>query len=127
MSRQTGSRPAKPQLAKPWRPKPWRPNDAGVIVHFRLTPKSSKDGVDGLTDTADGPAFQARVRASPDDGAANAALESLVADWLGVPKRSVGLATGGKSRLKALAITGDPEDLDRLLEAKLSGMNGETT
>lgn len=122
MSRQTGLRPA-----KPWRPKPWRPNAAGVIVYFRLTPKSSKECVDGLTDTADGPAFSACVRASPEDGAANAALERLVADWLGVPKRFVVLATGGKSRLKALAITGDPEALGQMLEAKTSGMNGETT
>ncbi len=98
--------------------KPWRHGAACVIAHFRLTPKSSRDAVDGLVDTADGPAFQARVRAIPEDGAANKALEQLVAQWLGVPKRSVSLATGGKSRLKSLRIDGDREALDRLLQAR---------
>ena len=99
---------------------PWRRGDAGVIVYFRLTPKSSKDAVDGLQTTAEGLAFQARVRAIPEDGAANAALEKLVAEWLQVPKRSVQLATGGKSRLKAVAISGDVEQLDRALHAKMA-------
>ena len=80
---------------------PWRHSDAGVIVYFRLTPKSSKDAVEGLQATAEGLTFQARVRAVPEDGAANAALELLVAEWLGVPKRTVSLSSGGKSRLKS--------------------------
>lgn len=99
---------------------PWRHGDAGVIVYFRLTPKSSKDAVDGLQDTAEGPAFQARVRAIPENGAANTALELLVAEWLGVPKRSVRLATGGKSRLKSVSISGDSDQLDRKLHARLA-------
>lgn len=87
------------------------------MAHFRLTPKASKDAVDGLVETTDGVAFQARVRALPEDGAANKALEELVARWLGVPKRSVSLVTGGKSRLKSLRIDGDPMALDRMLQA----------
>jgi uncharacterized protein YggU (UPF0235/DUF167 family) len=88
------------------------------MAHFRLTPKASKDAVDGLVDTSDGVAFQARVRSVPEDGAANKALEDLVARWLGVPKSSVSLATGGKSRLKCLRIDGDPVALDRILQAR---------
>lgn len=99
--------------------KPWRHGAACVIAHFRLTPKSSKDAVEGVTSTSDGPAFQARVRAVPEHGAANEALEVLVARWLDLPKRSVSLASGGKSRLKALRIDGEPEALDRLLQMKI--------
>ena len=87
------------------------------MAHFRLTPKASKDAVDGLVDTTDGVAFQTRVRALPEDGAANKALEELVARWLGVPKCSVSLVTGGKSRLKSLRIDGDLMALDRMLQA----------
>jgi uncharacterized protein len=99
---------------------PWRHGDAGVIVYFRLTPKSSKDAVDGLQTTAEGPAFQARVRAIPEDGAANTALERLVSEWLQVPKTSVRLATGSKSRLKSVAISGDSEQLDQRLRARMA-------
>ena len=87
------------------------------MAHFRLTPKACKDAVDGLVDTTDGVAFQARVRALPEDAAANKALEELVARWLGVPKCSVSLVTGGKSRLKSLRIDGDLMALDRMLQA----------
>jgi uncharacterized protein len=97
---------------------PWRHGDAGVIVYFRLTPKSSKDAVEGLAITSAGLAFQARVRALPADGAANAALKRLVSEWLGVPKRSVSLVTGAASRLKAFEIAGDATALDQLLRAK---------
>jgi len=101
---------------------PWRRGDAGVFVYFRLTPKSSKDAIYGLQATAEGLAFQARVRALPEDGAANAALETLVSAWLRVPKRSVQLASGGKSRLKSVAISGDVDELDRLLAAKAAAL-----
>lgn len=99
--------------------KPWRHGDACVIAHFRLTPKSSKDAVEGVTDTGDGPAFQTRVRAVPENGAANTALEELVACWLGVPKRSVSLIAGGKSRLKSLRIAGEATLLDQKLQMKV--------
>jgi uncharacterized protein YggU (UPF0235/DUF167 family) len=88
-------------------------------VYFRLTPKSSKDSIDGLVETADGPAIQAHVRALPENGAANAALEKLVAHWLDRPKRSVSLMTGGRSRLKSLRIEGDPDELEFILQKKL--------
>jgi uncharacterized protein YggU (UPF0235/DUF167 family) len=98
---------------------PWRPDAACVVARFRLTPKSTNEAVDGVVETLDGPAFQARVRAIPEDGAANRALEELVARWLGVAKQSVSLAKGGKSRLKFLRIFGDPGALDRLLQDRI--------
>ena len=104
---------------------PWRHSDAGVIVYFRLTPKSSKDAVEGLQATAEGPAFQARVRAVPEDGAANAALELLVAEWLDVPKRTVSLTAGGKSRLKSLQVTGNPAALESMLQVKLGNIRDQ--
>ncbi|MBS0250105.1 MAG: DUF167 domain-containing protein [Proteobacteria bacterium] len=97
----------------------WRHDTACVIARFRLTPKSSKEAVDGVVETPDGPAFQARVRAIPEDGAANRALEELVARWLGVAKQSVSLAKGGKSRLKSLRISGDPDELERRLQDRI--------
>lgn len=111
MSRRSASQP-------PAR-KAWRHGGACVIAHFRLTPKSSKEAIDGVVETPDGPAFQARVRALPEDGAANRALEELVARWLGVAKSSVSLASGGKSRLKFLRISGDPDALERRLQERI--------
>lgn len=102
-------------------PVPWRAKPGCVIVRVRITPKSSKDVIDGVEETAEGPALKARVRAVPADGAANAALTKLLADWLGVPKSSVKLAQGGKSRVKSVEITGKAEDIETRLALRLAG------
>lgn len=99
---------------------PWRAGSGCVIVRVRITPKSSKDVIDGVEDTADGPALKARVRAVPADGAANAALTKLLADWLGVPKSSVKLAHGGKSRVKSVEITGNADEIEARLAQRLA-------
>ncbi len=101
---------------------PWRHADACVIVRFRLTPKSSKDTIDGLQATAEGPAFKARVRAIPEDGAANAALERLAAAWLDVSTSTVRLIAGGKSRVKSLAFNGDVQAIEGRLQARLDAL-----
>lgn len=91
-----------------------------MAIRFRLTPRSSREAIEGIEGTADGPAFKARVRAVPEDGAANAALEKLVAAWLGVSKSSVKLSSGGKSRVKTLDVEGEPGQLAALLQEKLA-------
>lgn len=99
---------------------PWRTTTGGVVVRVRLTPKSSRDAIEGTEETPEGPALKARVRAVPADGEANSAVERLLAEWLGVPKRSVSLAAGGKSRVKSLMIAGDPVAIAARLSARLS-------
>ena len=74
---------------------PWRQTSEGVVLRVRLTPKASRDGVEGIEATSEGPAVKARVRAVPSDGEANSAVAKLVADWLDVPKSAVTLVSGG--------------------------------
>jgi hypothetical protein len=100
--------------------KPWRVAGGRLLLRVRLTPKSSRDAVEGLEATAEGPAIKARVRAVPEDGAANAALERLIADWLDVPQRDVQLEKGGKSRVKSLTVAGEPGMLLERLEKRLA-------
>lgn len=101
---------------------PWRIATGCVIVRVRITPKSSKDAVDGIETTAEGPALKARVRAVPSEGEANAALLTLLAKWLGVAKSSVRLAQGGKSRVKSIEITGKTDEIEALLAERLAGL-----
>jgi uncharacterized protein len=98
---------------------PWREAPGCVIVRVRLTPKSSLDAIEGLETTAEGPALKARVRALPSEGEANKAVERVLADWLGVPKTSVTVASGGKSRVKSLKIVGEVQELKDLLQIGL--------
>jgi uncharacterized protein YggU (UPF0235/DUF167 family) len=50
-----------------------------------------------------------KVCARPENGAANAAVELVVAKALGAGKSAVRVVTGGKTRLKGLGIEGSPE------------------
>ena len=99
--------------------RPWRTACGCVIVRVRLTPKSSLEGIAGIVATPDGAAFTARVRAVPADGEANAALERLVAKWLDVPKSTVRVTQGARSRVKSLTISGETGCLEAALQAKL--------
>ena len=105
--------------------RPWRAGDGCVIVRVRLQPKSSKDTIDGVELTADGPAIRARVRAVPAEGEANAAVEKLVASWLGMPKSSVTLVAGARSRVKSLEISGDVASLAARLDAALTRLEAQ--
>lgn len=79
---------------------------------MRLTPSGGADRIDGIaTDDAGRTFLKARVRAAPEDGQANAALESLIAKALKTPKSAVKVTRGGKSRMKTVEVTGNTGDL----------------
>lgn len=89
-----------------------------------MTPKSSAARIAGVDDHGGKPVLKAYVTTPPEDGKANAALLALVADWLGVSKSSVSLASGQKSRLKSVAVEGDPDKLLEKVSALLAGLSG---
>ena len=91
-------------------------NENGAVrLRIHLTPKSRQDRIEGITQSPDGPALKARVRAPPRDGAANQALLTLVAKWLAVPKSNITLSAGAKSRTKVLTIIAAQDDQPRLI------------
>lgn len=99
--------------------RPWKAVDDGIVLTVRLTPKGGRDRVDGLIALSDGrTALAARVRALPEKGAANAALEKLLAKTLGVGKTHVSVIAGMTARLKTVAVTGDPASLIAILEKR---------
>ena len=100
-----------------------RRSPEGITVTVRLTPKSSCDEVTGAGIYNAMGVLKAKVRALPDKGKANVALEKLIAKWLRVPTSRVRLASGSKSRLKSIRVQGDSSDLMNLVEARLAGMS----
>lgn len=107
--------------------RPWRTGKGCVIVRVRLTPKSGKDAIDGVRETAAGPAFAARVRAPPRDDEANGALVRLLAGRLGVPSRAVHVTGAHKARVKSCTVEGGGRDLERRLVDLWSELNQEQT
>ncbi len=101
---------------------PWRPAAPGLLVTVRLTPRGGRDALDGVETLSDGRAvLAARVRAVPEDGAANAALCKLIASACGVPASRVSVAGGATSRVKTLTIAGEASELAQALAGAAAG------
>jgi uncharacterized protein len=90
---------------------PWTLRGDAVLLHVRLTPKSARDEIGGISQLADGsPVLQARVRAVPENGKANEALVRLLAKALGVRASAVHIEAGAGSRFKSIRIEGDAKN-----------------
>ncbi|MBI1180816.1 MAG: DUF167 domain-containing protein [Alphaproteobacteria bacterium] len=93
----------------------------GLVIPVRLTPKASRNVVEGVRrDAAGAEALAARVTAVPEKGKANRALEKLLAKALGVAAGRVSVVAGAASRDKEVLVRGDPDEIAGLL-AKLTG------
>jgi uncharacterized protein YggU (UPF0235/DUF167 family) len=100
---------------------PWRISTGGISVALRVTPRGGRDDIDGIETLADGRSvLKVRVRTVADGGEANRAVTELLAKSLGVPKARVRLLAGATSRLKQVAIDGDPATLGEALRALTS-------
>ena len=83
-------------------------------LRVRLTPRAARDQIAGWQDRL----LRVRVAAPPVAGRANAALERLLAEALGVPKGAVRVVAGARGCEKTVAIDGltEAEALRRLQE-----------
>ena len=95
---------------------PWLYSTEGISVVLRVTPCGGRDDIDGVETLANGRSVvKVRVRAIAEGGEANRAVTELLAKALGVPKRSVRVLSGTTSRLKQIAVDGDPTKLGEAL------------
>lgn len=86
--------------------RPWRADETDLILMVRATPNAASDAVDGLSrDSAGRSYLKVRVRATPEKGKANKAVEKLLAKRFNVPKTSVCVVKGETDRLKTLKIS----------------------
>jgi uncharacterized protein len=98
---------------------PWRYSTEGISIALRVTPRGGRDDIDGIETLANGRSVvKIRVRAIAEGGEANRAVTAL-----GVPKTRVRILSGTTSRMKQVAVDGDPkilgETLRELTAAKL--------
>src|SRR3977135_707193 len=95
---------------------PWRYSTEGISVALRVTPRGGRDEIDGVETLANGRrGVKVRVRAIAESGEANRAVTELIAKALGVPKAKVRILSGTTSRLKQVAVDGDPAKLGESL------------
>lgn len=101
--------------------KPYAAVEGGVRLALRLTPRASKNGVDGIVADADGrPLLKLRLVAPPVDGAANEALIAFLAKTLSLRKVDITIRSGETSRVKILHLAGDSGAILQKLDAWLA-------
>lgn len=94
----------------------FRERPGGIDLFVRLTPKAAADRIDGVETTADGRMhLAARVRAVPEKGAANAALERLIAETLGIGRSRVTIVAGQTARIKTVRAETDAASIRTVL------------
>jgi uncharacterized protein (TIGR00251 family) len=104
---------------------PWRYSIQGISIALRVTPRGGRDDIDGVETLANGRVVvKVRVRAIADGGEANRAVMELLAKALGVPKAKVRILSGATSRLKQIAVDGDPAKLGDALR-KLTAVKSD--
>lgn len=92
------------------------------LLRVHVHPGARRSAVQGLRE--DG-AWKLAVSEPPEDGRANRAVESLIAETLSVARRSVSVVRGHGSRSKVVEIAGLSED--EILRRLSDRMEGEAT
>ncbi len=81
-----------------------------------MTPKASREAIQGVMPTPDGSALKVSVTVPPDKGKANAAVVALLAKAFGVAKSNVTLKQGDTDRRKVFHVSGDTKVLAPIAE-----------
>jgi hypothetical protein len=77
-----------------------RENQSGVTFNVRVTPRASRQQINGVVDGA----LKVLLNAPPVEGAANQALVRLLAKALGLAKNRISIVSGEHSRDKLVAV-----------------------
>ncbi len=102
--------------------KPYTAVAGGVRLVVRLTPRASRNGVDGIAvDADDRPFLKLRLVAPPVEGAANVALIHFLSDVLGLRKADIEIRSGDTSRIKVLHLSGESVALLSRLDRLVAG------
>lgn len=82
---------------------PYKKSKNGVTLKVRVTPRSSKMGIEGV----EGDTLKVRLTAPPVEGAANSQLIEVLSEGLGVRKSGIKIIRGHASRIKTVEICGE--------------------
>ncbi len=97
----------------------WSRHGDVLRLRVRVQPRSSHNRVVGTH----GEAIKVQVSAPPVEGAANEAVVAVLAEWLGLGRRSMAIVQGLSGRDKVVEVTaGDPLGLGARVDAALRGL-----
>ena len=87
----------------------------GIKLNIKVIPNASKCEVVGFIDNV----LKIRLDVPPVDGKANEKCIKFLSKLLDVPKTSISIVSGEKSRTKVIFIKGNPEELNAKISEKI--------
>jgi len=79
--------------------------DGAIQFAIRVSPRSSRQAVEGIVKDADGAKLlKIAVNAPPDDGKANQAVLALLARTIGIARSRLSLVSGATARKKVIKL-----------------------
>lgn len=87
----------------------------GIKISVKVQPNASKCEIAGVIDNA----LKIKLDVPPVEGKANEKCIKFLSKLLGVPKTSISIVSGEKSRTKVLLIKGDTGELSRTVREKI--------
>lgn len=91
--------------------------DGAIQFAVRVSPRASRQAVEGIVRDADGAKLlKVAVNAPPDDGKANQAVLALLAKTIGIAKSRLSLVSGATARKKVVRL----EAVDAALLTRLN-------
>jgi len=88
----------------------------GWVLQVHLTPNASKNEINEITFAGNIGRLKVKVRAVPEKGKANKALCEVLAKNFGLPKSSLEVISGHKSRTKGVLIRAPEFNLEQELK-----------
>ncbi len=85
----------------------FKQQEAGILLHCIILPKSSKTQIVGLYGVPQ--RLKIKVAAPPVDGKANEALIAYLAKCLGIPKKQIRIISGDSGKYKDVLVFGIKE------------------
>ena len=105
-------------------PSPFHPVPDGLQVRLRVSPKASRDAIDGVVADGQGNGvLKIAVTAVPEKGNANAAVIKLLAKAWRIRKSDMDIVQGATDRNKILLIAVDGAAIQNRLSALLDATN----
>jgi uncharacterized protein (TIGR00251 family) len=106
-----------PQSVSLGKGQPWyETRGSDLLIRARVQPRASREGIDGARNGR----LRVRVSAPPVEGAANARVVLLLSEQLGIPRSTLTVTRGAKSRDKDILVQGAaaraPELIGRLIQ-----------
>ncbi|KAF0117126.1 MAG: hypothetical protein FD163_449 [Hyphomonadaceae bacterium] len=91
--------------------------DKGLLLRIRATPNANKDEILGTQIRDDGLCYlNLKVRANPNENAANVAIIALLAKVFGIAKSHLEIASGHKSRVKIILVKSSTLSIEALTQ-----------